>query len=119
MNLNIKGEILRVGDTQQVTGNFKKRDLILKETIENYPQTYKIEFLQDNCKLLDNLKKGHLVEVSVNLRGREYTNKKTGLIDAFNSIVGWKIENQEQEQRTQTKKVENNNDTIEGDDLPF
>ena len=49
-----------------------------------------IEFHQDKCNLLDGLLIGTPVIVSINLRGREWTNPQ-GETKYFNSIQGWRI----------------------------
>ena len=50
-----------------------------------------IEFVQDKTDLLDAYKVGQPVKVSINLRGREWTNPQ-GEVKYFNSIQGWRIE---------------------------
>jgi hypothetical protein len=50
-----------------------------------------IEFTQDKCDLLNNYTVGDTVKVSINLRGREWTNPQ-GETKYFNSIQGWRIE---------------------------
>jgi hypothetical protein len=42
--------------------------------MSNIHSTFLIEFGQDKCNILDNYKVGQEVEVSINLRGREWTN---------------------------------------------
>ena len=54
-----------------------------------------IEFVQDKTELLNNFAVGQNVKISINLRGREWTNPQ-GEVKYFNSIQGWRIENLEQ-----------------------
>jgi len=61
-------------------------------TEEQYPQHLAIEFVQDKTDLLNNYNVGQNVKVSINLRGREWTNPQ-GEVKYFNSIQGWRIEN--------------------------
>lgn len=68
---------------------FRKRNLIVV-TDEQYPQSILIEFVQDKVDLLDAFKTADSVEVSINLRGREWTNPE-GVTKYFNSIQGWQI----------------------------
>ena len=51
-----------------------------------------VEFVQDKTDLLNNFAPGQDVKISINLRGREWTNPQ-GEIKYFNSIQGWRIEN--------------------------
>lgn len=88
--MNIQGKIKVIGQTQEVGSNgFKKRDLVVT-TNEQYPQDISIDFIQNNCVLLDNFNIGDSVDVSINLRGREWTNPQ-GEVKYFNSIQGWRI----------------------------
>jgi hypothetical protein len=59
-------------------------------TDEQYPQFINIEFVQDKTELLNNFQVGDEVEVSINLRGREWVNPQ-GETKYFNSIQGWRI----------------------------
>lgn len=71
-------------------GEFKKRSIIL-ETQEEYSQTLEIEFIKSKEELLDVINEGETVEVSVNIRGREWESPK-GETKYFTSLNGWKIE---------------------------
>ena len=89
-NMYLQGKIYQLGETQQVTDSFRKRELVIK-TEEQYPQTILIEFLQDKCDVLNNYRLGDNVKVAINIRGREWTNEQ-GEVKYFNSINGWRIE---------------------------
>jgi hypothetical protein len=88
--MNVTGKVKSVGAEQQLSATFKKRDLVVT-TEEQYPQHILIEFHQDKCELLNNLQVGQQVNVSINLKGREWTNPQ-GEAKYFNSIQGWKVE---------------------------
>lgn len=89
--MEVQGRIKVIGATQSFGANgFQKRELVVV-TEEQYPQPILIEFTQANCSLLDSLKEGQLVRVSINLRGREWTNPQ-GEVKYFNSVQGWRIE---------------------------
>lgn len=85
----VSGKVRSVGPTQQVSTSFKKRELVVS-TEEQYPQHILIEFAQDKCDLLNNLQVGQQVNISINLRGREWVNPQ-GETKYFNSIQGWQI----------------------------
>ncbi|RZJ90782.1 MAG: DUF3127 domain-containing protein [Chryseobacterium sp.] len=89
--MELKGKVHEVGETQQVSETFKKRDLIV-EYAENptYPEYIRFELMQDKCPLADSLKPGDEVEVFFNLRGRPWTDK-TGKTSYFNSLVIWRL----------------------------
>jgi hypothetical protein len=84
--MEVKGFIKEIGTTGEFgKSNFKKRQLLVTEDVEKYPQTLPIDFVQDKCSLLDSFSVGDKVEVSVNLRSNEYNGK------FYVSIQGWKI----------------------------
>ena len=91
--MQVQGTIKMIGETQQVSGSFRKRELVVT-TAEQYPQMILIEFNQDKCDVLDKYKVGQEVNVSINLRGREWVNPQ-GEVKYFNTIQGWKIESDE------------------------
>ena len=89
--MEVQGRIKLVGDTQTFGNNgFRKREVVVT-TEEQYPQHIMIEFVQDKCDLLNNFQVGQQVKISINLRGREWTNPQ-GEVKYFNSIQGWRIE---------------------------
>lgn len=88
--MEVLGIIKVINSEQQVSETFKKRTLVVT-TDEQYPQHIEIEFNQDKCDLLNNLKVGQNVSVSINLQGREWVNPQ-GETKYFNSIKGWRVE---------------------------
>ena len=89
--MEVQGKVKLIGETQTFGNNgFRKRELVVT-TEEQYPQHIMIEFVQDKSDLLNNYAVGQDVKVSINLRGREWTNPQ-GEVKYFNSIQGWRIE---------------------------
>ncbi len=88
--MEIAGKIKVINPTKEVSDTFKKRELVVT-TEEQYPQHILIDFIQDKCAVLDSYKVGEAVSVSINVRGKEYTNKN-GEVSYFNQLQGWKIE---------------------------
>lgn len=87
--MNVTGIIKRIGTTQQVSASFSKRELVIT-TQEQYPQHLSIDFVQNNCALLDVFQEGQAVSVDINLRGREWTSPQ-GEVKYFNTLQGWRI----------------------------
>jgi single-stranded DNA-binding protein len=87
--MDITGKIEKIGNEQQVSASFKKRELVVR-TEEQYPQPLMIEFTQDKTSLLDSYKLGDRVTVSINIRGREWTSPQ-GETKYFISLQGWRI----------------------------
>ena len=85
--MKIKGAIKVVGATIQVSEKFSKRELVITMVDEMYPQDILVQFTQDKCGLLDGIDFGigQQVEVSINLRGREWTSP-AGEVKYFNTL---------------------------------
>jgi len=124
--MEIQGKIKVIDETKTFGSNgFRKREVVVT-TEEQYPQHILVEFIQDKCDLLNSYKVGQEVKISINLRGREWTNPQ-GEVKYFNAIQGWRIENLQAEGNTDIPPVppmdafepaDNINDE-DHDDLPF
>lgn len=107
-SFKMKGVVHKVGQTMIVSEKFSKRELVMVDNSDaNYPQYVSFEFTQDKTSLLDNVMEGQEIELSFNLRGREWTSP-AGDVKYFNTLQGWKIEGED-------PKVEQKQD----DALPF
>jgi len=109
--MEVKGTLKVVNTTQVVSDKFSKREFVLT-TNDMYPQDILFQLTQDKCTLLDMFKVGDKVEVSFNLRGREWINPQ-GEAKYFNSLEAWKI--------FKDTNVEHNatDAPVENDNLPF
>ncbi|MDG2372217.1 MAG: DUF3127 domain-containing protein [Flavobacteriaceae bacterium] len=124
--MEIIGKIKWLDETKEYGSNgFRKREVVIT-TEEQYPQNILVEFVQDKCDLLNSFQIGKQVKVSINLRGREWTNPE-GQVKYFNSIQGWRIEeiNEEINQEippipppTTFESADEDDNEVE-DDLPF
>ena len=73
--MQLKATIKKIGITEVVSDKFKKRDIVLTDNSnEKYPQHILFQLIQDKVNLADNLRIGDSVEISFNLKGREYNN---------------------------------------------
>lgn len=121
--MEIKGKVHEVGEVQQISETFKKRDLVV-EYAENpqYPEYLKFEAIQDKVSLLDTFKVGDEVEVFFNLRGRAWTDKM-GKTAYFNSMLIWRINKMTTTESVSTPQtiqpVDVSATAGEDDDLPF
>lgn len=114
MSLTIKGKILLILEKQTFSSGFEKREFVIR-TSEQYPQDVKFECVKDKVSMLDNLKIGEEVEVSMNIRGNEYQGKY------YVNLQAWKItkEATTAAEITKPQDITPNTDTEESDDLPF
>lgn len=87
--MKVTGKIHNVGALRVVSEKFKSKDVVLL-TDEKFPQYISIQFTQDKTELITQNDIGQQVEVSINLRGREWKSPQ-GEIKYFNTIEGWQI----------------------------
>lgn len=124
----LTGTVKKVMDTVQVTEKFAKREFVINDSSSMYPQDIIFQAAQDKCSMLDGINQGEQVEVSFNLRGREWTSPQ-GEIRYFNTLDAWRIERVNQGM-PQSGPSDMNLDPIpappsattesaEDDDLPF
>ena len=120
----IEGKLYAKFDTQQITDTFRKREFVV-EYVDNplYPQYIKFELMQDRCALIDSVELGDRVEVTFNLRGREWTNPQ-GEKKYFTTLDAWRIQKVQAENGVpagQAQPVYDMADLAsdEADDLPF
>jgi hypothetical protein len=67
-------------------------NLVLEIDPGKYPQYPKLECRDSLSGLVANLGVGSTVKVYINIRGREYTNKTTGVVDWFTSVQVYKLD---------------------------
>lgn len=108
MALNVIGTITKVLDKEQV-GKLTKQVFVIK-TQDKYPQDVAFELYNDKCDLLKNFKENDLVEVSFNIRGREWKGKY------YTSLAAWRISSYAGEV---TNEDQNPSRKLETEDLPF
>lgn len=87
----LTGTVKVIKDTVQVTEKFAKREFVINDASSMYPQDILFQSVQDKCSMLDGYTEGDNVEVSFNLRGREWTSPH-GEVKYFNTLDAWRIE---------------------------
>ena len=87
----LSGTVKLVNNTVQVSEKFSKREFVVTDTSSMYPQDIMFQSTQDKCAMLDGINQGDQVEVSFNLRGREWTSPQ-GEVKYFNTLEAWRIE---------------------------
>jgi hypothetical protein len=84
--------ILKVkNDTQVISDKFQKREFVVTDASGNYPQDILFQLTQDRTAQLDDVNVNDMVNVTFNLRGREWTSP-SGEVKYFNSLDVWKLE---------------------------
>ena len=87
-----KGVVKTIGPTVNVTEKFSKREFVIEMKDGMYPQSIQFQMAQDKCSLLDTVRVGQEIEVSFNLRGREWTDPKTDQVKVFNTLDAFRVE---------------------------
>ncbi|MEN9997881.1 MAG: hypothetical protein RI922_871 [Bacteroidota bacterium] len=87
----LTGTVKVLNNTVQVSEKFSKREFVVTDTSSMYPQDIMFQATQDKCSMLDAVQPGEQVEVSFNLRGREWTSPQ-GEVKYFNTLEAWRIE---------------------------
>jgi len=114
--MDIKGKLIEIYDTKQITGTFSKREFVVEyATNPKYPQYIKFELIQDNCAMIDPYKTGDDIQVFFDLRGRPWTNPQ-GDKQYFTTLTAWKLEKAE---GYESSGNVNNYIPDTGDDMPF
>ena len=121
--MEITGVIHSIGEVQQVSATFRKREFVIKfEENPLYPQHIQFQLVQDRVELLDPYKVGDTISVTFNLRGRLWQNPTKGE-QCFNSLEAWRINPAAGEQPQPVVQAAPAMNTPVanqgGDDLPF
>ena len=80
-----QGKIKVINETQVISEKFKKREFVVTDTSSMYPQDVMFQSVQDKCDMLNGYSVEDQVEVSFNLRGREWTSPD-GVVKYFNTL---------------------------------
>ena len=81
----LSGTVKEIFEEQTFGSGFNKREFVITDEAEKYPQDIKFECVKDNVALVDKLNKGDRIKVTFDIRGREYNGRY------FNNLQGWKI----------------------------
>ena len=89
--IDIKGKLVKLFDTKQVSERFSKREFVV-ETGDNpkYPQHVLFQITGEKISQLDKAKPGDEVALSFEVRGREWTSPQNE-VKYFNSLDVWKV----------------------------
>lgn len=94
MSVTITGRVYRIFPHEQKTSTFTVRQVIIDTTEtrngQTFPNHIMVQFVNNNCALLDNVKVGDVVRISYNLRGSLFNGAQGET--CFNNVVGWKVE---------------------------
>jgi hypothetical protein len=104
----IKGAIKLINPIKVISDKFSVREFVVTTPDAKYPQDILFQTINDKMDVLESLGVGQQVEVSYNVRGREFNGRY------YNTLDAWKIE------ITGSKPSQASTQPIElDDDLPF
>ena len=118
MSFKLTGIVKKIQKEQIVSDKFRKREFVIT-TEDKYSQDVMFTLTQNNTDLIDTIKVGEKVEVSFNLRGREWTSPKTGEISYFNTLEAWSVAVQTSKAKSEPQSIVNETQLVEESDLPF
>jgi hypothetical protein len=101
----IKGAIKLINPIKVISDKFSVREFVVTTPDAKYPQDILFQTVNDKMAVLESLGVGQQVEVSYNVRGREFNGKY------YNTLDAWKIEVTGSKPSTQPIELD--------DDLPF
>jgi hypothetical protein len=104
----IKGAIKLINPIKVISDKFSVREFVVTTPDAKYPQDILFQTINDKMDVLESLGVGQQVEVSYNVRGREFNGRY------YNTLDAWKVE------VTGSKPSQPSTQPIElDDDLPF
>ena len=89
--MKITGALKIKKDTQVVSEAFSKREFVLTVVDGAFSNDILIQLTKDKVTLINDINIGDLLEVEVNLKGKEW-NSPSGEVKYFNTIEAWKIQ---------------------------
>lgn len=87
----LQGLVKVVSPIVQVNEKFSKREFVVTDNSSMYPQDIMFQLTQDKCSLAEGIQVNDQIEVSFNLRGREWTSPQ-GEVKYFNTLEAWRID---------------------------
>lgn len=85
------GIIEAIGE-EQTRGTFTFQLFTLEIPDEKYPQFIEMQLAARNMAEIAKVKVGDTCTASFNIRGRHWTDPKTGVVKTFNTLDCWRIE---------------------------
>jgi single-strand DNA-binding protein len=82
----LSGTVKVILDEQTFASGFNKREFVVTDEADKYPQDIKFECVKDKVELVNKINVGEKVKVTFDLRGNEYNGKY------YVNLAAWKIE---------------------------
>lgn len=112
-----EGNVKEIMEMQTFPSGFCKREFVVTDTDDRYPQDIKFSAIKNNCALLDSIRKGDTVRVTFSLRGNLYNGRY------YTDLQMYKIEKMDVDGSTAEPIPQPADDfpvdDISDDDMPF
>ncbi|MDG1242803.1 MAG: DUF3127 domain-containing protein [Opitutae bacterium] len=82
----LSGTVKVIFEEQTFASGFNKREFVVTDEADKYPQDIKFECVKEKVDLVNKLNVGEKVKVTFDLRGNEYNEKY------YVNLAAWKIE---------------------------
>jgi single-strand DNA-binding protein len=91
MEYKLKGKLIVKAEPRQFSEKFRVMDFVIETQDEKYPQKIQFQILNDRIQEMDKFLLGEELEISFDVRGREYAapGKDTKY---YNSLNAYKVE---------------------------
>lgn len=83
--LTLKGAVKLISEVKVISDKFSVREFVVTTPDAKYPQDIMFQTVNDKMAILDSIGAGQEVEVSFNLRGREFNGRY------YNTLDVWKV----------------------------
>jgi single-strand DNA-binding protein len=115
--MNITAKLRSMSATEKKSDKFSIRTFTVETVGEKYPQLLEFQLTNNNTVLVDPFKVGDMIDVTFDLRGREYKGR------VWNALNAWKIErvagSDNSESALSESPVDVSSPKSSDDDLPF
>lgn len=109
-DLTIKGAVKLINEVKMISDRFSVREFVITTLDPKYPQDILFQAVNDKMDMVTPLRNGQVVEVSFNLRGREFNGRY------YNTLDVWKVTHDKDYVDPAAPSVQPADET---DDLPF
>lgn len=97
-SFEIEGKLHKVFPPENKSGNFQAREFVIEVESGQYSQFVKFQLTQDRCDLIDSYSEGEEIQVSFDLRGREWDGKY------FTNLNAWRLNRPSSTEKTDLPK---------------
>jgi len=105
-SFEIQGKLHKVFPSENKSGSFQAREFVIEVESGQFSQLIKFQLTQDRCDLIDSYSEGEEIQVSFDLRGREWDGKY------FTNLNAWRL-NRPSTEKTDPPKPAVQNEVLE------